>query len=178
MVVDGSSAILARTGSNTLCTLVKVTLEDGNVVKTMPLARSYNQHDWEVSAGKLAASVFPNGINCYSSGCQVNLPPSQPNEEYRLKSFSKSPSTRDTFARFLETATFGILSEDLDGLAQGNGQGSAIANWIKTQMNLFIVDADDQSQGVLERKSQSQSEFNIMSVYTGHGTDVVFIAFS
>jgi hypothetical protein len=137
VVVDESSSILARIGSNALCTLTKVTLEDGNVVKTMPLARSYNQHDWEVSAGKLAASVFPNGINCYSSGCQVDLPPSQPNEEYRLKSFSKSLSARYTFARFLETATFGILSEDLDGLAQGNGQGSAIANWIRTQMNLL-----------------------------------------
>ena len=138
VTLDADSAILVRTGPNVLCTLTKVTLDaSGTILKTMPLARSYNQYNWEVSAGELASSIFVNGIACYSPGCQVDLPPIQPNEEYRLKSYSKPlhVNTRDTFARFLETATYGILPEDLDALEAANGQGSPIVSWMQLQMD-------------------------------------------
>ncbi len=130
-IVDEGSIVLVRSAS--LCTLTKITLDgSGSIHTSIPLARSYHNHDWEVSAGELASTLFVDGIVCRTSGCQVDLISIPSNSQYRLTSYSKTLSNRDTFARFLETATFGTLSGDLVG---ANGQNSQIISWIKTQMD-------------------------------------------
>ncbi len=133
--IGAGSTVLIRSSASNLCTLTKVILDDMNssIKNSVPIARSYGQHDWEVSAGELASNIFEHGgITCRTTGCQVDLPLISSNEQYRLTSFAKSLSDHDIMARFLETATFGILKEDLDG---ANGQNEQIISWIKTQMD-------------------------------------------
>ena len=77
---------------------------------------------------------------CYSSGCQIDLPTLGPGEEYHLTRYSTIQSKREKLARFLETATFGVTSEDLDNLEfSGLNSFDAITSWIQSQMNEAIT---------------------------------------
>ena len=136
--LDVTSAILVQAGASTLCTLTKVVLDnDGDVLRNIPLARSYNNNNWEVAGGDLASVIFANGISCYSRGCQIDVPSPKQREEYRLVALSHSLDKRDEIARFLETSTFGIKREELDSLDGASGQTpySTIVNWMQSQMD-------------------------------------------
>ena len=122
----------------TLCTLTKtIVSSDTSQNISIPIARSYNGHQWEKSAGEYAASVFSNNdILCYDIGCQINLPSLESGEEFRLSSFKYSLSRIDEVARFLETATFGITQDQLDVFdASTNNLQKDIIDWVSDQMN-------------------------------------------
>jgi len=139
--------------ANALCTLTKAVFSStGEVEKIMPIARSYDQNQWEVAPGTFASSVFLNNdIWCYDNGCQMDLTPSiskrqqsimpqafsmmsRSESKYYLTSYEHSLSQRNEYARFLESATFGITSSELDVL-EGSGAASPIAHWIKDQID-------------------------------------------
>ena len=122
-----------------------VTMDGNTIVKSIPLARSYNGNDWEVAAGDVGPATFKNGFLCYSQGCQINLPnfPAlNPNVQYILTSHSHSLNRKDEMARFLETATFGATSSEVAALksaAQSRGNFNAIVEWFTAQSDKSVV---------------------------------------
>ena len=128
--------VMIQTANASLCTLTKYsTSSEGYVVHT-PIARSYNGKDWEQAAGEYADSLFDGEILCYDNGCQINLPELESGSNYILSSFSYTLSDRDMYARFLETATFGITEEQLDTFeSTSNNVESNIISWVHNQMN-------------------------------------------
>jgi hypothetical protein len=103
----------------------------------IPVARSYDNHPWEKAAGEFAASLFnTEDILCYEAGCQINLPPLEADSTYQLSSVVYSLSEQDEYARFLETATFGITQEDLDAFASSSRSvEDDIISWVSDQMD-------------------------------------------
>ncbi len=128
---------IERVGENEVCTLTKIYIdEDKNVSKSVPIARSYDNNDWEISPGQFAMSIFDHQPLCSSSSCRIDLPSLEANEEYRLTNYENTLSARDEFARFLESATFGVTTQDLDILEESDGDSfSVISSWVETQMN-------------------------------------------
>jgi len=123
----------------TLCTLTKsVTSETSGETILIPIARSYDNKLWEQAAGDLAVSIIDNKeILCYSVGCQLDLPPLRTGESYLLSSSSHSLTESDEYARFLESATFGITQIDIDSLlASPKSVPDNIIDWVSSQMNV------------------------------------------
>jgi hypothetical protein len=141
LVVTAGSVIL-QIANTTLCTLSKsINSSESGEVTFIPIARSYDNNPWEQSAGEYAASVINNtDIECYAVGCQLNLPGLETGATYILSSSSHSLSGRDEYARFLETATFGIAQEQLDAftISAGSVQDN-IVNWLSEQMNSSTI---------------------------------------
>ena len=137
LTINADSVIL-RVANMTLCTLSKsVTSPKSSKVALIPIARSYDNNPWEQSTGEYAASIFDDvDIECYAVGCQLNLPALKAEEKYTLSTSLHSLSKSDEYARFLETATFGVTQEQLDAFAESSKsvQGD-ITNWISEQMN-------------------------------------------
>ena len=136
----GSGHVMLNIADNAkLCTLTKsVTSETNGETILIPIARSYDNNPWEQSAGDLAVSIIGNKeILCYSVGCQLDLPALRSGEEYLLSSSSHSVTESDEYARFLETATFGITQVDIDTLiASPNSVQENIIEWVSSQMNI------------------------------------------
>lgn len=131
---------MLQIAESSLCTLTKLTISsEGHFVNT-PIARSYNGKEWEQAAGEFAHSFFDGPILCYSKGCQVHLPKLEAGY-YLLTSSTHSLSDRNTYARFLETATFGITEKELDDLESrtssrsGSSVESNIISWVHEQMD-------------------------------------------
>ncbi len=145
--LDAGSVILGVANADTLCTVTKVIpkslLGGGTTETVVPLVRSYDMHEWEASPGNVASSSFENEyILCYEKGCQINLPQLEAGEKYQLSSKSYTISPRDEYARFLETASFGTTTSDLDAMeveTESNGPISVIADYIESQMDEDIV---------------------------------------
>lgn len=141
--LSSGSVILSIAGANTLCTVTKIIpknlLGGGKTQTVVPLVRSYDMHMWESSPGNVASSSFENEyILCYEKGCQINLPQLEAGEEYKLTSKTYAISPRDEYARFLETASFGTTSSDLDlmeAATEGNGPIGVIADFVESQMD-------------------------------------------
>ena len=94
-----------------------------------------------MSPGDVAASLFKEeGILCYTSGCQMNLPVLEEGAEFYLSSFTHSLSETDELARFLETATFGITQGELEVFdsSPGNVQ-TKIIDWVSNNINIGIT---------------------------------------
>ena len=137
-LVVSSGSVMLSVANTSLCTLTKsVTSSASGKVTLIPIARSYDSNPWEQAAGEHAASAFDgNDIMCYTVGCQVHLPSLEVGEEYLLSSSFHSLSEKDEYARFLETATFGITQEQLDTLdLASTSVGDGIVNWVSDQMN-------------------------------------------
>lgn len=105
----------------------------------IPLARSYDLNDWELSPGDVAVSTFENvDFLCFDQGCQINLPKLEMGEKYQLVSSAYSLGLRDEYARFLETASFGVTARDLDifeAATGGRGAMGVIADFVESQMD-------------------------------------------
>ena len=134
-----AGSIILRVANIALCTLSKSTIaspESGEVI-LIPIARSYNNNPWEQATGEYATSIFDGvDIQCYTTGCQLNLPALEAGATYILSSSSHSLSESDEYARFLETATFGVTQEQLNAFADSpNSVQDDITNWISEQMN-------------------------------------------
>ncbi|KAL7542977.1 hypothetical protein ACHAXR_013016 [Thalassiosira sp. AJA248-18] len=140
-----------------LCTLTKVTYEnDGEEeeVKTIiPLARSYDDQDWGNAAGEIPAVDLAGGWDCHSSSgtttgtyCSADLPELEDsNEAYVLTTLKHTLSSpRDEVARFLNMATFGVTTTELDGWDYDDSVtplGQTFANWVQDQMNTDMTPA-------------------------------------
>ena len=138
----GSGSFILKVPTKTLCSLNKaVTSPETGDVTLIPIARSYDGNEWEQAAGKYAFSLFhDNDILCYTEGCKVKLPPLEEDSEYLLTTSTYSLSEKDEYARFLETASFGITEEQLDDFeASSLNIGENIINWLSDQMNASIV---------------------------------------
>ncbi len=144
----GSSPIHVTPGSvmlnysDALCTLTKSTISETGMKISIPIAISYDSNPWEQSAGEFASSLLVNNhIPCYSNGCQIDLSPLDAGELYVLSTLDYyTLSENDEYARFLETATFGITQEQLDAFE--NSPASVhedITAWISDQMNSTIT---------------------------------------
>ena len=119
------------TTADQLCTLVQIS-PDGKNFK--PVARSYDGHPWEVSAGAFSTLVT---FDCTDSDTCTAVLPSLPDDDtvYQLRSFPRvNKSAADTIARFLEQATFGITRAGIESF-QGNDSDLAMAKWIQKQQN-------------------------------------------
>jgi len=132
------TVMIGVSAQDTVCTLTMVTMDGSRVVKSVPLARSYNGDGWEVAGGDIASKRYTNGFLCYSQGCQIDLPALDPDVQYHLASYSHSLNRRDEMARFLETATFGGTSTEIEQLTSsakslGNDNYGAIVEWFKSQ---------------------------------------------
>ena len=77
------------------------------------------------------------GWNCYTNVCKVQLPDLGENEEYVLTSYDHSlPQSRDEVARFLESATFGTTTADLDNWNYDADLDQIITAWVADQMDV------------------------------------------
>jgi hypothetical protein len=98
----------------------------------VPVARSYNGHDWENAAGEYAAKVIDAAWDCNAEGCNIALPSSESGTVFALISRARpETSATDDNARFLEAATFGTTSAELQRL-----EGASPAAWLKEQIAL------------------------------------------
>ena len=84
----------------------------------IPIARSYNGHDWERHAGRDGVQQQSVKIQCETVGCILSLPTPGPGQVYTLTSYfsSTESSHLNQYARFLEQATFGATRRDLEYL--------------------------------------------------------------
>ena len=128
---NGIIAIYSTSNLGYLCTL---TLKDPASGTLMPVARSYDGSDWEVTAGPLASTlakpICSNGICKFD-----NIPESDSNEKtYILTSyFHMSLSEYADAARLLEQATFGPTRATISALADLSG-ADKYEKWVKDQM--------------------------------------------
>ena len=133
-----AGSVILQITNTTLCTLSKsIDFSESGEVTFVPIARSYDNNPWEQSTGEYAAAIFDGtNIECYAAGCQLNLPDHEEGAKYVLSSSSHSLSESDEYARFLETATFGVTQEQLDTFADSSKSvQDDIVNWISEQMN-------------------------------------------
>ena len=159
--------VLLQIMDSSLCTLTRsATSPDGNVIHT-PIARSYDGNAWEQAAGEIADTLFDGPILCYDRGCQINLPEAEVGSQYVLSSSSYSLSDRDKYARFLETASFGITEEQLNDFESSpKSAESKIASWIQNQMNESKTPMTSHREfwrrGVKNRVSKTRNGFKNM----------------
>jgi hypothetical protein len=133
-----------------LCILVKVTVDinSGNVTNIIPLARSYDNFMWELTAGEYAASYASDGIfQCYDHGCQFWLPQKMSNEMFQLRSYQYSLPEVDQYARMLERTSFGVTQSNLREVSSLSYDSEdnidqisyKMAQWIKMQMTMSMT---------------------------------------
>eukprot|EP00934_Nitzschia_sp_Nitz4_P009303 Nitzschia sp. Nitz4//scaffold91_size79674//72229//78877//NITZ4_005380-RA/size79674-augustus-gene-0.83-mRNA-1//1//CDS//3329560139//9293//frame0 len=125
---------LNHSESSTLCTLVELSADASYI---SPVARSYDGRDWHVSAGRFVTQI---AFDCDSTNeegvCSVVLPVPPAGAVYQLTTFDKPTySRRDVAARFLEQATFGPTSADIDKLVGDMDAGIdfPFARWVQEQ---------------------------------------------
>lgn len=158
-VTDLSFRVIV-TNSDTVCTLTKVTVVNGEIIKTIPLARSYNGYHWEQSGSNFAQNIFPKKIECYESNyCQINLPQLNSGEFYRLSTYKYSVSMEVEISRFLETATFGVTTAELSQITfavtnNGGNRFDAIVDWFKEQIDESITPATSHRKYWRERVNE------------------------
>jgi hypothetical protein len=114
--------------SDFLCTLVQVS-PDGSFFK--PLGRSFRGFAWETSSGEFSSLSW----SCDISSCLVSLPSLSTGSVYQLTTFESSQlnyTKSDEVARFLEQATFGATSADIESMNTTN-LARSFASWIENQ---------------------------------------------
>ena len=134
ITIDNTSA------SGNLCTLTLQDADTSNAVPLqIPVARSFDGYDWEVTAGPLS-QILPSPT-CSASVCTFrDLPLPAQNKAYALTSYShSSPGTGPEVdaARFLEQATFGPTQETIDSLVASSSSSTGedkYMNWVKHQI--------------------------------------------
>ena len=97
----------------------------------VPVARSYNNRNWERVAGPYAQDLS------ISSCCSLNIPnlPKLPTGKFVLMSFSHQPSNREKVSRFFQQTTFGPTLDLINSWNYNNGLNREMGKWVKTQMD-------------------------------------------
>ena len=127
---DGPITIEPTAQSGDLCTL---TLQDVSGIP-VPVARSYDGSDWEVTAGPFASILSPP--TCFNGKCTFEkLPePDSTQKKYVLTSyFHIGFGAQADAARLLEQATFGPTRATIDALAAVPSADKYEA-WVKDQI--------------------------------------------
>ncbi|CAB9513783.1 Protein of unknown function (DUF1800) [Seminavis robusta] len=145
---------LTKSSNDTLCTLVQVHVNSVGETYLQPIARSYDNFNWEVTAGPYVNHLQP--FRCFSNNnrCQINLdvavPNNNPNQAiFQLTTFGRPSyySRRTEIARFLEQATFGATRAEIGRIDNNhsstttpNNNGNAtlmqqFADWVQDQMD-------------------------------------------
>jgi len=142
--ISSGKTMLYASETGSLCTVTKVVQSDDGKDNIIPIARSYDGLLWESAAGEYAASIFhEKPILCYAKGCQIELPPIESsNEAYIVSTTTYSLPERDQLARFLETATYGVRSDDLNALediSDSIDPNEKIGQWVKNQVTLSVT---------------------------------------
>ncbi len=143
--IDVTSGSVTLSRSDKICTLTKAVVFNDGKTSLIPIAISYDNNPWEQSAGEFAASVFASrGILCRAEGCEMYLPPlvriGRFREAYLLKSYDHSLTPKEEYARFLETATFGVTQELLEEFEKSSTSAQdTITNWLSDQMDTSIT---------------------------------------
>ena len=168
--IGGESAVFSIAEPDSLCTLTKVIISDNAVDVMYPLARSYNSHPWEVSAGSFAFATFGGEeFLCYDRGCQINLPILEDGAVYQVTSSAYALSTRDEYARFLETASFGATTSDIDNFEGTtsimNGAVNVIADFVESQMDVDQIPMTSHRELWRNRASPRVSSVILLQFY-------------
>lgn len=124
---EGEWVVLQQQQTPQLCTLS--VLDEGN--NTIPMARTYDGHSWERVGGALA-QLYPEW-DCIDNGdatCTTWLPEGQYTLQNRPS--SAAGSDKDSVARFLETASFGVTPDDLEQWDYTSS--TAFADYLNKQM--------------------------------------------
>jgi len=102
--VPSGPIMLAR--SSTLCLLTKAVPDaDGNLSNVAPVAMSYDDRDWEKSAGDFSLDLlYGQSFGDYGDGSHITLPELEAGSKYYLTSYEHSVSETDQVAGLLETA--------------------------------------------------------------------------
>jgi hypothetical protein len=110
-----------------LCTLWRIGPQE---YRRLPLARSYQGHDWEVYAGEFSDKIqFDCGTATTTICITTTLPILEADQRFELVSFKHNISETDQIARFLEQATFGPTRKTIDAFP-------GYVEWIKEQVSL------------------------------------------
>ena len=130
VITPGTKSVTAA-AANTFCGIFRRT-ESGVLI---PMARSYNGHDWEAAPGPLACPT--KNVNATT----VILPePQDTTDRYVILTKDAASSDRKQVAKFLELTTFGpkkaeIESIAADGLWSTSGAAKRAA-YIRNQIDL------------------------------------------
>lgn len=114
-----------------VCLLWRVTESGARV----PVARSYDNHDWEAYSGPYSSL----SMTCNDSICQTSLPVTKNTQHYELIVYQRRRALRqdETAARFLEQTTFGPRLDEIRAFS--NVSLPALAQWIIDQVNLPVT---------------------------------------
>ena len=155
-VISATGSIsLSVVPKDTLCTLTLKQIIGGEEA-LIPLARSYDNHDWETVAGP-----YPIKFSCSGSSCQSStLPVIEGTDSFQLTTFKLSDrpiTSADVAARFLEQASFGPTRESI---AQWKdlpmaGLDHSFASWTYDQ--IYTVPMTSHRQ-YLRKRTHSRTE--------------------
>jgi hypothetical protein len=98
----------------------------------VPVARSYNNNNWERVAGPYAQDLSIS--NC----CSLAIPklPNLASEgKLILMSYTHSVSNKEEVSRFLQQTTFGPTLDMINGWNYGMDMTSGMGSWLKSQMD-------------------------------------------
>ena len=156
-------------GEGELCTLTRKNSEFSTTY--IPIARSYDGHDWSRSAGKyleqmqneaICGTSVLDGSN-YNEGeylCQLAVPTLLiTSDAYYLTKFDESAAASNSrqtrAARFLEFATFGGTRTDITSLSNGitTDGDYAIASWVHDQTSPTVTPITSHRKYFRERMS-------------------------
>lgn len=105
-LTPGKKVNIAKSSSGMLCTLTRV-----NGKEYVPVARSYDNHPWEATAGFYATKLK---YFCDDHSCEIDIPEiSKSGDAFHLQGFERKLSKVNEAARFFEQATFGVTQTDL-----------------------------------------------------------------
>lgn len=139
-----SLSVVGRTTAeeepSTVCLLWRITLQGARV----PLARSYEQQDWEAYSSSSSSSLLQ--WDCQNDVCQTTLPPLADTLRYELISYTRRRelNQNEQAARFLEQTTFGPRFDEIRSLSKVNDDDDtttrlteeSFARWIVEQTKL------------------------------------------
>ena len=142
-----------KSNADSVCVLVRVTPTPSNNVDDMnsvtitrstisadyniiPVARSYNNNDWERVAGPYDSKLQISGC------CSLTIPTNvhgMTNDSSKfqllLMSFSTSLTSKEEVSRFFQQATFGPTKHMIDSWNYSQDLQSGMKDWVSSQMN-------------------------------------------
>uniref|UniRef100_A0A7S4RIT9 Uncharacterized protein n=2 Tax=Ditylum brightwellii TaxID=49249 RepID=A0A7S4RIT9_9STRA len=121
--------LFENSNNNVLCKLILVDASG----TLLPIARSYENNNWEMSGGDFARTLLDSGsFPCQGSQCQINLP----ENNYKLISYTYELPNEDKVARLLESVTFGPKWSEVSAwTGAGEVDDTSVESYIRNQMD-------------------------------------------
>jgi uncharacterized protein (DUF1501 family)/uncharacterized protein (DUF1800 family) len=96
----------------------------------IPVARSYNNKNWERVAGPYVQDLSISGC------CELVIPNLSSQGKYLLMSFSHSATNKEEVSRFFQQTTFGPDLDMINSWNYSNDMMQEMGKWLKTQMDI------------------------------------------